>query len=75
LDREVGWTDRTGTSRTGFLSPSTTVYLCSTTTPVELPSATGDISATTCTNLGATPCTITCTSLGCKQCADGSNCF
>lgn len=70
----VQWTDRTGTIRTGSLAASTTVYLCSITTPTQLPSDV-DISVSTCTNAGATPCTITCTTIGCKQCADAGNCF
>lgn len=68
------WTDLTGTPRTGVTAVSTTYYICSSVTPTEQGGAV-DLTITNCTNGGATPCSVTCTTLACKQCADGSNCF
>jgi hypothetical protein len=68
------WTSIDGTPRTATTAVSTTYYICSSVLPTEQGGA-ADLTITNCTNAGATPCSITCTSLACKQCADGSNCF
>jgi hypothetical protein len=66
------WTDLTGTPRTGVTAVSTTYYICSSVTPTEQGGAV-DLDIAVCTS--SESCSITCTSLACKQCADSGNCI
>jgi hypothetical protein len=67
------WTDRTGTARSGVTAVSTTYYICSIVTPTEQGGAV-DLTIDDCTDGGSTPCTVTCTSLACKQCSSNGVC-